>query len=402
MINGDSLLYVQFFSLVCVASALTWGLLTYPMRIAPKASRFFCLANVAMLAGMNLYYLRSDDINYLHWYVADFIFLAGFCAIRWGGQHLFKRKLSYSHDLVITGLTISAMLIFPPQQTYGSTLMAIVSIGAALLFFSITRDNYQEMRRSLSRGYACLIALPFASICLFFVFRAIALIFFSHHAELVQALSTLNSPMIMWLYIVFLFSVNCIMTGNAVTRLVYKIHKLAKRDQLTGLWNRHALMQHLQYVDALWEREKQSYSVLLIDIDHFKQINDNHGHIAGDSAIIHIGNILTNSLRKVDFICRFGGEEFLVILPQSSPSKALHVAEKLQRKINATGLKWQENEIAVRVSIGYATVEHEMNAEQVIYIADHALYQAKQLGRNTICTSNFTTLQAEDNSHDVP
>jgi len=386
MPNEISFIYIQFFGVIAIIEAFAWGLMTSPLRIAPKASRLFSLANLCMFFGMVLYFYRSDPVSYLHWYFTDMLFTFGFCLLRWGGLHLFKQKLTYQTDLTIFSLTILLMLLIPPQVAYASYLMAIASFGASLLFFFISKDNYQAIRKSLSIFYSLMLTLPFILATLFFISRFALLLIFTEHQPVIETLTTLKSPVILWAYIGFILSINCVLFGNALTRLVYKIHKLAKKDQLTGLWNRHALMTRLDLVDALWHREHQAYSLLLLDLDHFKRINDTYGHLCGDAALQHVATILQRSLRKVDFICRFGGEEFLIILPATDAEKAYFVAEKLQAQINQNNCKWQQHTIEVQVSIGYATIDQSLSVEQLLQLADEGMYCAKQQGRNTIST----------------
>ncbi|MCL1144220.1 GGDEF domain-containing protein [Shewanella gaetbuli] len=392
MSQDISIIYLQFFGLIALTGAFTWGLMAAPMRIAPKASSLFSISNICMFTAISLYFFRSDEISYVHWYLADFIFLVGFCLLHWGGQQLFKQKLSISSNLIILSLTTLTMLLFPPQKAYSMYLMIIASLGALCVFIMIVKDNYLAMRASLSITYSVLLSVPFFLAAMFFFIRAILLLMYSDNAELVDAFTSLKSPIILWLYISFILSINCILFGNALTRLVQKIHKLAKKDQLTGLWNRHALMTRLQLVDALWKRDKQQYSILIIDLDYFKKINDTYGHLAGDTAIQFVANSLKSSLREIDFICRYGGEEFLVVLPNTDSDKAYQVAEKIQIQIAQKTLKWQLHEITIQLSIGYATIEDNLSVEQLLQRADDAMYQAKQHGRNTISTLPPTTV----------
>ena len=386
MPNEISFIYLQFFGVIALTGAFAWGLMTSPIRIAPIASRLFALSNLCMFFAMALFYYRSDTVSYWHWYFADMVFTFGFCLLRWGGLHLFKQKLTYQTDMIIFSVTILVMLLIPPQQTYAPYLMVVASFGASLLFFFITKDNFKAMRKSLSITYSVMLTLPYMLATLFFVSRFLLLLIFANNLALVEALTTLKSPIVLWCYIGFILSINCVLFGNALTRLVYKIHKLAKKDQLTGLWNRHALMTRLDLVDALWRRDKQAYSLLLMDLDHFKGINDTYGHLGGDAALRHIAAILQRSLRKVDFICRFGGEEFLIILPATDAEKAYFVAEKIQSQINQSALKWQQHTIEVQVSIGYATIARGISVEKLLQLADEGMYCAKQQGRNTIST----------------
>lgn len=380
------LVYVQFFSLMAFAGVFAWALMASPMRIAPKASKLFSITNLCMLLGMVFYYLRSDTINYLYWYGADFIFLVGFCCLRWGQQSLFKLPLTVSFDLTVLSVTTLCMFLFPPKQAFASYLMVIACLGAFTIFSFIVADNYRAVRKTISVYYATLITLPYAIVSLFFLVRGLLIIIYHDNQQLIVELTSLNSQLISWLYLSFILIINCMLFANALTRLVYKIRKLANKDQLTGLWNRHALSARLKVVDDLWQRNQQCYSLLILDLDHFKKINDTFGHLAGDAAIRHVADLLKNTLRKVDFICRYGGEEFLIVLPATNADQAYLVSEKIQASLNKNHLKWQQQHIGVKASIGFATIRDNQSVEQLLQITDDAMYQAKQQGRNTICT----------------
>ena len=125
---------------------------------------------------------------------------------------------------------------------------------------------------------------------------------------------------------------------------------------------------------------------MVLDLDHFKRINDTYGHLAGDLVLKNTADILQQSLRKIDFICRYGGEEFLIILPLTNKKEAQIVAEKVQQKINENKVLWHKTHINTTLSIGYATCKTHLSIEQLLQLADDAMYLAKSKGRNTICS----------------
>ncbi|QIR13144.1 GGDEF domain-containing protein [Shewanella aestuarii] len=302
-----ALVYVQFFCAMALAAAFAWMLMASPIRIAPKASKLFSITNLCMFIGMMLYYFRSDTINYLYWYGADFIYLVGYCCLRWGGQSIFKQPLSISFDLTIVSITTLCMFLFPPQQEFASYLMVIACLGAFIIFSCIVFDTYHAVRKNVSVFYTSLITLPFAFVSLFFIAKAVSVIIFIDNQQLSNELTTLNSSTVSWLNISFLFTINCMLFANVLTSLILRIRELANKDQLTGVWNRHALLAHLKLVDNLWKRNQICFSLIMLDLDRFKKINDSFGHLAGDAALKHVANLLKNTLREVDFICRYGG-----------------------------------------------------------------------------------------------
>jgi len=157
----------------------------------------------------------------------------------------------------------------------------------------------------------------------------------------------------------------------------------ASTDQLTGLYNRYKFEELFRSACKTLTQEQGSMSLILLDIDHFKKINDNYGHNIGDQVLIQLSHMLLRTLRGVDIVCRWGGEEFLVLLPTATLENALKLAEKLRVYISE-----QEIDIAGKItaSFGISQFEKDDNMKDLIERADKALYLAKRSGRNCIKT----------------
>jgi diguanylate cyclase (GGDEF)-like protein len=173
---------------------------------------------------------------------------------------------------------------------------------------------------------------------------------------------------------------------QALEDAIIKIEQLAYTDELTGLLNRRSIISRLQEEIERANRYAVDLSVLLIDIDHFKDINDYYGHHTGDLVLCHIAALQQQSLRKVDFLGRYGGEEFLIVLPSTSTQAAIRVAELLRSHIESSSFETSDSsQIRLTMSIGVAQfVPHQDTLETLLSRADHAMYQAKTGGRNRI------------------
>ncbi|MDA0978960.1 MAG: diguanylate cyclase [Proteobacteria bacterium] len=157
----------------------------------------------------------------------------------------------------------------------------------------------------------------------------------------------------------------------------------ANHDPLTGLLNRKAQNLVLQREIDRAIRYQRSMSVLMLDIDHFKAINDRYGHHQGDVVLKMLASQLTAILRESDIACRFGGEEFLLVLPESSTVQAMETAERIRQQIAVSTLCQDYPEIRVTVSLGIATYPEDGGSpEELVKLADEAMYHAKQTGRN--------------------
>ena len=168
---------------------------------------------------------------------------------------------------------------------------------------------------------------------------------------------------------------------------------MAVTDQLTGLYNRRYLASHLSamYDRAFWTG--QPLSVMVLDLDHFKSINDTYGHDAGDTVLQEFAELLKGSVRAIDLACRYGGEEFLVAMPDTDKKYAAIVAERLRERVAEKTIlvNGGKDEIQVTVSIGIASTEEggeEDTSQKLIKRADEALYSAKTGGRNRVSLSD--------------
>lgn len=158
--------------------------------------------------------------------------------------------------------------------------------------------------------------------------------------------------------------------------------ELSRHDELTGLPNRLAANERLHLEFVTMKRTSRPYAVLMMDLDHFKEVNDNHGHEAGDRILRRIGFSIQNALRRRDFSCRFGGEEFLVLLPETDMKGALKVAEHL-RKTVADLVDPQVGKVTISIGIAVAS-PLQTSEDDAVRAADECLYEAKHLGRNRV------------------
>lgn len=158
----------------------------------------------------------------------------------------------------------------------------------------------------------------------------------------------------------------------------------ARTDSLTGLRNRRAFDEELNRLFAQRQRQGTVLSLMMIDIDHFKKINDEFGHLAGDEVLQSFAQVLNRTLREMDIVCRYGGEEFAVICPGSHLTEVAFAAERILHAVEATVIHFEDRRNRVTASIGVAEVMAGEIAESLVQRADKALLGAKQAGRNRI------------------
>ncbi|MBN2332966.1 MAG: GGDEF domain-containing protein [Deltaproteobacteria bacterium] len=167
-----------------------------------------------------------------------------------------------------------------------------------------------------------------------------------------------------------------------------QITNLATIDELTGLYNRRALFSRLVEEHSRVERYQEIFTLLILDIDDFKDVNDQHGHQVGDAILRKLANFIKGSLRTSDFISRFGGEEFIAILPSTSLEQAHQVAEKMRLLLGKKVFETENGtlKIKITVSMGISQCQAGDTVDNLIKRADDALYRAKKSGKNMIAT----------------
>lgn len=168
----------------------------------------------------------------------------------------------------------------------------------------------------------------------------------------------------------------------ASERVRQEFEHLATHDSLTGALTRRATLRVLSHEADRWQRYGQPFSVLLLDIDHFKRINDLHGHLTGDRVLMDVADTIQRVLRTTDRLGRYGGEEFIVVLPETGLTEAIRAAERLRHALHARPAT-SERPLCT-TSIGVATAADDPSLEALLARADTALYRAKSAGRNQV------------------
>jgi len=168
------------------------------------------------------------------------------------------------------------------------------------------------------------------------------------------------------------------------------LSELAFSDALTGLANKRAFTNALKREISRSKRSALPVSLMMMDVDHFRQFNEAYGHPVGDEVLRRVGSVIRDSVRESDFAARYGGEEFVVILPETDANAAMVVAERVRSSLEASRVNTEHGALGVTTSIGIATStsEHTLKAAALISSADGALYKAKRAGRNRVHLSD--------------
>ncbi|MCU0276317.1 MAG: GGDEF domain-containing protein [Acidobacteria bacterium] len=164
-----------------------------------------------------------------------------------------------------------------------------------------------------------------------------------------------------------------------------KLFDFAARDALTGLYNKRFIVNELENYCRIARRSERAFSVIMIDLDDFKRINDRYGHLAGDEYLAAVAGLFSRSLREQDIAGRIGGEEFLVILPETVIEGALHLAVRMRMSVEAFVLTYQGSDIRTTMSAGVCQYEKGIkDVKELLDLADQALYEAKKAEKNRV------------------
>ncbi|MDO9576592.1 MAG: diguanylate cyclase [Candidatus Cloacimonadales bacterium] len=164
----------------------------------------------------------------------------------------------------------------------------------------------------------------------------------------------------------------------------YKLEQISRTDPLTKISNRRDMIEKIEHEKKRFARNGKPFVLIMVDIDNFKQVNDKFGHDAGDFVLESIAHLMQSSVRKQDIIGRWGGEEFLLLLPETDVEGGNSLAEKIRRSVSVTPYMISNKKIPITVTLGVSVYDRPMEFEQCIKVADQALYEGKSKGKNCV------------------
>jgi diguanylate cyclase (GGDEF)-like protein len=181
-------------------------------------------------------------------------------------------------------------------------------------------------------------------------------------------------------------------SGKRIVELEEKLRRQAMHDSLTGILNRGAVMERFAIEMDRAYRDGEYLCIAMVDLDHFKRVNDTFGHTVGDTVLCETATRMTSVLRPYDCAGRYGGEEFIIVFPKCDAAQASAIAERVRRSISFSPIRTNQDAVLVTASIGVAEARRYRNADAVIRDADDALFRAKQGGRNRVEVSTVEKL----------
>ncbi len=287
------------------------------------------------------------------------------------------------HGLLLAAIVIASWIGSHP--TY-RPWQATIDFGVlSWLYFHIARDLYLHARNQARFRWPWLLALPLFLGGLAYGSRALRAVFWPESvlAEM-STHSALNVGSAL-AFAVLVLALHATLVVLVVARLVAELRRLSHHDGLTNLLNRRAMEEMLDEQIVHSRRSGEHFVVMMLDLDHFKRINDEHGHAVGDLALKHVSSLLHGAMREVDHLARFGGEEFVVLMSNATLVQAQPVADRLRELLATTPLNHFEIRVPLSVSVGIAQWRGaNEDSSHLLSRADAALFQAKVLGRNRV------------------
>ena len=321
--------------------------------------------------------------------------LLGMGAAWWGGQSLFLGQLAQGSILLLAGglhFALLAMRIHYRQ----SRLLLQWAAGCIIALYFYLLTSWSGVLWGLALAPAVLLLLgPRLGMVVFgLMFAATWWIFEQDMPRLQTVAAAMGDTSVFEhrsLYVLALLGGYGFLLEYDRHRVIRELlaaqsvlRELATVDELTGIANRRAMQQTLLRAERRNLQQGAGFGLVLGDIDLFKQINDNYGHECGDMVIAEVARALSGALRDGDAVARWGGEEFLILLPDTDVTGALAVAEKLRVAVSTLQLRYGSAQLAPTISFGIAATQSDEPVAQLIRRADRALYRAKHSGRNCI------------------
>ena len=362
---------IRYWSIGMLANAV--GFMVFYLAISMKWAEIEILQSVLTAIGVTSFFLGTRRALLLPRFHPRFIllmnvpFLAGLLAIMVAFEDI-------------------NLLDFPEQALIRTYYFAAVVLAHSIFFFSWSALSVFQHARTdrmdfLFHGcvHCCLGVLCFVALLVVFLsdFSINSVGLFAYQA-LFPALSAG--------LLLLTASILMIHSGN----LHKEVLQQATTDSLTGLFNRRGFELNFHNIARMANRNRRDFTLGIVDIDHFKKVNDTFGHDAGDEVLCKVAQTIDQMRRDSDLLARFGGEEFILVFPETDLAEARTVSERLRQMVESLTIEFQDSSISVTVSIGLASSRQGETFEALFSTADQALYRAKEAGRNRIVTNTGT------------
>lgn len=343
------------------------------------------IASLCIAAGLGTaYFFQTPTANAKYAVMFGTILVTTSIALQLTGIQSFKSSRIYLWPAILF-VSIGAIQTFWFEFIHPDIISRAIanSLLFSLGFAACARETIIRSQTKL-KCISWIAGISFALLSIAMIIRAIILSLSPSEAYTLYS----NIPINPAIFIITCILQLCVTFGFLLMlnrQLVTEIEKVASRDALTGVFNRRMFEEEMSRLQSRCKRTGDKFSLMLIDVDNFKLINDNFGHLKGDEILRSLANIVLRSIRPEDFFARYGGDEFCVLLPSADITKAHIVANRLREAYASTEFKISDTTIRSSISIGIVdSSQVGLEFKNLLSAADQALYQAKQSGRNKV------------------
>jgi diguanylate cyclase (GGDEF)-like protein len=334
-------------------------------------------------AGLLLAGLRGEPRTWWAFNGANLLTLLAFALMRRGVELFFREPPCDGEQMAMLAVVGGAIALTDTGPTGSGWRILLSYVGFGYVMVRLIADVRVPVRAEFGRAAWLGVVVPGLVIVLLLVLLAVRqALSLGAPQEMHSAASGVGlMPLYLFGSALFNFGFMVLLTQ----RLLLKLKRASRRDALTGLENRGAIDATVQHQWAQSSRGAAGFALLLIDVDHFKRVNDAHGHAVGDQVLEHVASVIAAQARQADSVGRYGGDEFIIVAPQSTLAGAAQAAERLRLAMEAEHIHARASNLRVTLSIGVAaTTSDDVAVADVLARADHALYRAKAKGRNRV------------------
>ena len=360
-----------------------WLLSAFLFKSSPKISINFALTNFFLGMFMLFYVLRGVWPTLTTYVVSDICVILGCLLLRRATQEFSENKKT---DIELVGLFIFSILIniYLRMQEHSIPLVIIVCGISLYLVICSFNNAYRYMIKNFAKIYSITTTAPLFLMACILSIRIIATLLHLNNPDLREH-GAFNSGFLI-VMIICIIGFNATAIGLVVSKMITQIKRLSQEDPLTKIFNRRHLNTVAEEEISKVRKNHTTLSIVLLDIDHFKKVNDVYGHAAGDAALIGCVDIIKKNIRSTDYLGRLGGEEFCILLPNTNLEEAKILSERIRVSIEEHRIIWEEHSIPITASFGITSFNENAQNEwsNLLNKADIAMYKAKNNGRNQV------------------
>lgn len=373
-----------------VGFALVWAVIALSYRSLLAARYWFAALVISCVSGPIL--ILGENSQWWN-YFGNILIILSFCFLWQGVRIILKQPPAWYALGVVIAVSALAMIVFGSSGPADNLIFAASQLfPMAMAVFTLLRGERRQTGTWVAIAGCGVMILGQGSEAVTNGLRLAGIM----NTETYYSYAS-------WFLVCAIIGISIANLGfilMGVDRLRGELHMLATRDELTGLPNRRALNERLVLIEKRARRLQQNVAVLMMDLNKFKSINDDHGHPAGDAALKHIADVAKNSLREMDFLARIGGDEFCILMPDTDLESASTIADEIATALTATPFQWHGLQVPLSASIGlnHWDPSSGMRLDGSLSRADEALLQIKRGTRKIMPVSagNFSLLESID------